>query len=304
MPTIGHSYARSGSYSVTLTLTNASGTSTTQVFTGQTMSNNGGPSATVTHVVTVGAPPGTGYWLVGSDGGAFSFGSPFYGSEGGLKLNQPVVAMTSTADGKGYWFAARDGGVFAYGDGAFLGSLPALGVHVTNIVGLSTDAATGGYWLVGSDGGVYAFGSPFEGSIPALGQHVNDVVGIAGTADGRRYYLVSSAGAVYAFGDAKYQGGANTLPHLNAPIVGLTVDSATGGYWEAGSDGGIYAYGAPSKVQRAVPSSTSPSSALTPPQPGRATTSSPPTVVCSPTTHLSSDPWAAHTSMHQSWGSR
>jgi hypothetical protein len=56
---------------------------------------------------------------------------------------------------------------------------------------------------------------------------------------------VSSTGAVYAFGDANYQGGANTLPQINAPIVGISVDSATGGYWEAGSDGGIYSFGAP-----------------------------------------------------------
>jgi hypothetical protein len=50
---------------------------------------------------------------------------------------------------------------------------------------------------------------------------------------------------VYSFGDANYQGGANTTAHLNAPIVGISVDSATGGYWLAGSDGGVYAYGAP-----------------------------------------------------------
>jgi len=187
----------------------------------------------------------SGYWTVGSDGGVFSFGPAFYGSTGNLKLNQPVFAITSTADGKGYWFVARDGGVFTYGDGVFHGSVPALGVHVTNIVGMAADTATGGYWLVGSDGGVYAFGAPFDGSIPELGQHVGNIVGMAATADGGGYYLVTSTGAVYAFGDATYQGGANTLPRINAPIVGISVDSATGGYWEAGSDGGVYAYGAP-----------------------------------------------------------
>ncbi len=99
-------------------------------------------------------------------------------------------------------------------------------------------------WL-GSDGGVYAFGAPFDGSVPALGQHVSNVVGMAATADGGGYFLVTSTGAVYAFGDAKHQGGANTLPRINAPIVGITLDSTTGGYWLAGSDGGIYAFGAP-----------------------------------------------------------
>jgi sugar lactone lactonase YvrE len=202
-----------------------------------------GPASALSSSVT--GPSSAGYWTVGGDGGVFSFGPHFYGSTGNLKLNQPVVAMTSTADGQGYWFVAKDGGVFSYGDAAFHGSVPAVGVHVTNIVGMATDTATGGYWLVGSDGGVYAFGAPFDGSIPGLGQHLSNIVGIAATADGGGYYLVTSTGAVYAFGDAKYQGGANTLPRINAPIVGITLDSATGGYWLAGSDGGIYAFGAP-----------------------------------------------------------
>jgi len=32
---------------------------------------------------------------------------------------------------------------------------------------------------------------------------------------------------------------------LAAPIVGMTSDPATGGYWLVGSDGGVFAYGAP-----------------------------------------------------------
>ena len=64
-----------------------------------------------------------GYWLVGSDGGVFSFGAPFFGSTGGITLNQPVVAMQSTADGQGYWFVASDGGIFSYGDAPFRGSM-------------------------------------------------------------------------------------------------------------------------------------------------------------------------------------
>jgi hypothetical protein len=190
--------------------------------------------------------PAVNYWAVSSDGGVFTFGGAgFYGSAGGLTLNQPVVAMASTSDGRGYWLVAKDGGVFSYGDAAFHGSVPALGIHVTNNVGMAADAATGGYWLVGADGGVYAFDAPFDGSIPGLGQHVSNIVGIAATADSGGYYLVSSTGAVYAFGDARYQGGTNTLPHINGPIVGISVDAATGGYWEASSDGSVYANGAP-----------------------------------------------------------
>ena len=64
-----------------------------------------------------------GYWLVGSDGGVFSFNAPFLGSTGGIRLNQPVVSMQATADGQGYWFVAADGGIFAYGDAPFKGSM-------------------------------------------------------------------------------------------------------------------------------------------------------------------------------------
>ncbi len=63
-----------------------------------------------------------GYWLLGRDGGVFSYNAPFFGSTGNLTLNQPVIAMSSTGDGGGYWFTATDGGVFAYGDAIFYGS--------------------------------------------------------------------------------------------------------------------------------------------------------------------------------------
>ena len=224
-----------------------SGQCSTVIVNASTSPSVAGLYGTVFVVPAAATPPtpAAGYWLVGSDGGVFSFGTPFYGSTGNLKLNQPVFAITPTSAGKGYWFVARDGGVFTYGDGVFHGSVPALGIHIANIVGMAADTATGGYWLVGSDGGVYAFGAPFDGSVPGLRQHVSNIVGISATADGGGYYLASSTGAVYAFGDAKYRGGANTLARINAAIVGISVDSATGGYWLAGSDGGIYAYGAP-----------------------------------------------------------
>ena len=74
-------------------------------------------------IVGMAVDPGTGgYWLLGQDGGVFSFGAPFYGSTGNIRLNQPVVGMTPTSDGGGYWFVASDGGIFSYGDAAFLGS--------------------------------------------------------------------------------------------------------------------------------------------------------------------------------------
>jgi hypothetical protein len=59
---------------------------------------------------------------VASDGGIFTFNAPFYGSTGGVKLNQPIVGMTNTPTGLGYRFVAHDGGIFNFGDAQFYGS--------------------------------------------------------------------------------------------------------------------------------------------------------------------------------------
>lgn len=54
-PSTRHVYAQPGTYDVRLTVTNTAGTSLTQVYTGQTVSREGGPAATTSHPVTV--PP-------------------------------------------------------------------------------------------------------------------------------------------------------------------------------------------------------------------------------------------------------
>src|ERR1700730_12010382 len=53
---------------------------------------------------------GSGYWLVGADGGVFTFGSAgFFGSMGGTKLNAPVIGIVPTPDGRGYWLGGGRG---------------------------------------------------------------------------------------------------------------------------------------------------------------------------------------------------
>src|SRR5580704_4413304 len=64
-----------------------------------------------------------GYWLVGADGGIFTFGNAaYYGSTGNLLLNQPIVGLAAAPDGHGYWLVAADGGIFTFGSAAFYGS--------------------------------------------------------------------------------------------------------------------------------------------------------------------------------------
>jgi len=46
-----------------------------------------------------------------------------------------------------------NGAVYAFGDAKSFGSLPGLGVSVSNIVSIVPTPDGGGYWLIGSDGG-------------------------------------------------------------------------------------------------------------------------------------------------------
>ena len=191
------------------------------------------------------AGPG-GYWLVGADGGIFTFGGvPFWGSAGALHLQQPIIGLAPTPDGGGYWLVARDGGVFAYGDAAYHGSLAGLPPNArpsAPAVAITPTVDGGGYWIATSDGGVYSFGdAPFFGS--RAGARLGaPIAAMAATVDGGGYWLVGADGAVFAFGDAPFRGGANQHP-LGAPVVAVAPTHDGGGYWLATAAGGIYSFG-------------------------------------------------------------
>ena len=75
-------------------------------------------------VATVASAGGHGYYLVGSDGGTFSFGDArFFGSTGNRRLTTPIVGIAPTPDNGGYWLVGSDGGVFDFSNRPFLGSL-------------------------------------------------------------------------------------------------------------------------------------------------------------------------------------
>jgi hypothetical protein len=94
---------------------------------------------------------GSGYWLVGSDGGVFTFGTAqFYGSMAGKHLNSPITGIVATSDDRGYWLVAQDGGVFAFGDAVFSGSMggktlaePIVGAASVNSGGSGTTGLQG-----------------------------------------------------------------------------------------------------------------------------------------------------------------
>ena len=153
----------------------------------------------------------------------------------------------------GYDLAGSDGGVFVFPTGqskGYYGSLPGLGIHVKNVVGMVPTLNYNGYDLAGSDGGVFVFptglSSGFFGSLPGLGVKVSNIVGLVPTNNNHGYDLVGSDGGVFVFPTGQSSGFAGSLPglgvHVNN-IVGLVVQPGGGGYLLAGRDGGVFAFG-------------------------------------------------------------
>lgn len=127
-------------------------------------------------VASVALPDGSGYYMLGADGGVFAFPlgvTAFHGSLpmvlGTASPNCPIVGIVPTPTGQGYWLVGCDGGVFAFGDAHFVGSLPGLGVTQLNspVIGMVAFGASG-YLMVAGDGGVFVFGAPFFGSLGSV----------------------------------------------------------------------------------------------------------------------------------------
>ncbi len=192
----------------------------------------------------VGTPTGAGVWVLGPDGGIFTFGDArFLGSMGGTRLNRPMVGMAAAPDGNGYWTVASDGGIFTFGSARFFGSTGAIALN-RPIVGMATTPTGLGYWLVASDGGIFAFGdAAFRGSTGAISLS-QPIVGMAATPSGLGYWLVAADGGLFAFGDAGFFG---SLPASRiAPVGGaraLRPSPSGRGYWIIDGAGTVTSFG-------------------------------------------------------------
>ena len=181
-------------------------------------------------------PSRGGYWMLGGDGGVFTFGdAKFFGSTGRQTLNAPAVAMAPTPTGEGYWFVAADGGIFTFGDAEFFGSLGDKRLN-SPVVGMAPTPTGRGYWLVAADGGVFTFGDArFFGSTGSI-RLAEPIVGIAPTTTGNGYWLAAEDGGVFTFGDATFRGsGATGEPE--APFVDFA--PAVDGYRIVAADGRV-----------------------------------------------------------------
>ena len=214
-----------------------------------------------------GADQSGGYWLVGSDGGVFTFGNAsFYGSTGSLHLQRPVVGIVLSETHQGYWLVASDGGIFSYGNTSFYGSIPGLGIHPAGsglpnslnspIVAMVSSNDGGGYFMVGADGGVFAFGdATFAGSCPGIGGCSGTAVGVVptrGTNGG--YWVVTSTGNVYGFGTPSYgQPGPQSSPITSATVSYNLSEGYGGGYYVLDANGQVFAYGNADKSFGSIP---------------------------------------------------
>ncbi|MDQ1502084.1 MAG: hypothetical protein QOI86_5424, partial [Actinomycetota bacterium] len=192
-------------------------------------------------IVTTPVESNQGFWLLGRDGGIFSFGTAgFYGSIGNIPLQKQIVSMAAKPDSTGYWFVGSDGSIYAY-KAPFWGSTSNVRLNKP-IVGMAATPTGQGYWMVASDGGIFAFGdAKFYGSTGAINLN-KPIVGMATTPTGRGYWLVASDGGIFAFGDAPFYGSTGSIA-LNQPIAGMASSPTGKGYWFVANDGGIFAFG-------------------------------------------------------------
>ncbi|HLM97084.1 MAG TPA: hypothetical protein VK283_12265, partial [Acidimicrobiales bacterium] len=172
-----------------------------------------------------------GYWLVGSDGGIFTYGNAtFHGSPGGTVLNKPIVGMAATPDGKGYWLVASDGGIFTYGDAAFHGS-PGGTPLDKPIVGMAT--------LPASPSAVSPNGGASNGGSSTLG---NATTGTPPTGTATQLVLTTQPGGSVAEGTSFTQPSVriedqfgNTVNASASVTLGISSYSAGGGGSTQGS---------------------------------------------------------------------
>jgi len=148
----------------------------------------------------------SGYFVLGGDGGVFTFGSAvFRGSVPGLGVRARTVLMALTPDAGGYWVLGTDGGVFTFGDALFLGSVPGIG-STTSAVDLKPTPSGRGYWVLGRDGSVFTFGdAPMLGSLPSSGIR-DQAVKLIPTPSGQGYWILGVDGGIFTFGDARFRG--------------------------------------------------------------------------------------------------
>ena len=164
-------------------------------------------------------------------------------------LAAPVTGMASTPTGDGYWLVDAAGAVSSHGSAVSYGSMAGqhLNAPINHIVatpdgrGLAGGLRRGDLQFRGRRPSTVPWAASI--STPAGGRHRADVRRAAG------YWLVAADGGIFSFGDAAFHGSMGGQ-HLNRPVVGISPDHATGGYWRWRPTGASSPSGHPSSAPR------------------------------------------------------
>jgi hypothetical protein len=201
-----------------------------------------GPTTTPT---TAPPAPGvrSGYWMLGSDGKVYNFGTAQNYGDAGLLPGAQAVHLEPTPSGNGYWIVDDTGGVSSYGDAVYHGGPDSLTLRPgEKVTSLSSTATGQGYWMFTNMGRVLPYGDAVSYGDMSKTKLNAPVLGSIVTPTGKGYYMVAADGGIFSFGDATFYGsmGGKTL---NAPVESLVPTSDGRGYWLVASDGGIFAFG-------------------------------------------------------------
>jgi hypothetical protein len=214
--------------------------------------------------------PVPGYWLMGEDGGVFSFNARFLGTTAS-QCDASVAfscatAIASTPDGGGYTLVTpipNGTGQLTeqFGDATGNESCTTGSVHFSAAAAPESTPVTladpwtaiastpsgHGFWMLNQGGNLAYCGDAGYfgdmGFVPGFVPFVSSIaVGIAATPDGKGYWVATSDGGVFAFGNAGFYGSMGGK-RLNAPIRGIAATPDGKGYWLVALDGGVFAFG-------------------------------------------------------------
>ncbi len=132
---------------------------------------------------------GGGYFMVGSDGGVFTFGDAnFEGSCPGIGgCAGAAVTVMPDATGNGYWVVTATGDVYTFGDANYYGGPGPQAVPVTSAVATPDGK---GYWILFSNGVIASYGDAGNFGSPAgVFGGFNPATAIVATTDGQGYWV-------------------------------------------------------------------------------------------------------------------
>jgi len=206
-------------------------------------------------------PQTDGYWLLGGDGGVFAYGgaAPYNAHPGTVATPRYFRVLAPTPTGGGYYLVTSLGDIIPEGDAAnywnaaseghnsietdfkHFNTAPLGGLNGLSAGGIVAAAATNtgrGIFLVSDSGAVYAYGDAVNRGPAAPTASAITVYGAGGSGG---YTITTKTGAIYAWNMPNHGNLVGTS--LAGPIVGIASTEGAAGYWLAGSDGGIFAFG-------------------------------------------------------------